>query len=196
MVIPPSELAEVRKVLGRFNAPKTDRDIFYDVCFTINAPQTTFKKNRPTVEILKNAQFYEEGMPIWMLRDVMKPVRFFNVKSDRLLKAREQMPQILKILRSEKPSKVIRMELKEAVDGFGMKTTSHFLRNQGHEGLAIIDTHILKFLNETSVSGIPKYLALEEAFEKIADGMGVSIAELDTYLWKKYSGTSWHEFTF
>jgi len=194
--IPPDELAQVRRVLGRFAAPKADKQIFYDLCFAICAPQTKFEQNKPTIERLAANNFFEEDIPEWVLRDILTPVRFFNVKTGRLIKAKKQFPFVREVVRGKGSGHSKRMLLKRDIDGLGMKTTSHFLRNQGVQDLAIIDTHILKFLNEESVSGDKKYLKLEEAFGEIADSMWLTIAELDTYLWKVASGTSWEDFVF
>jgi len=197
--IPAEELVEVRKVLGRFAAPKADAQIFYDLCFAICAPQTKFEQNKPVIEELASLDFFETQIPDWVLRETITPVRFFNVKADRLIAAKKQFPLVLAALQaSERSAHEKRMYLKSMIAGLGMKTTSHFLRNQGHQDLAIIDTHILKFLGEEKKSsiGVPKYLRLEAAFGEICSGMGVSPAELDTYLWKTYSGTEWKDFVF
>jgi len=100
------------------------------------------------------------------------------------------------------------------VKGMGYKTSSHFLRNIGDTTCAIIDTHIIKFLAEElcvtfgltyedAVKEFRKqatrkegYLGLEKLFQNIAKQNGLSCAELDSYLWKFYSGTSWEDFKY
>ena len=198
ITISDTDKEEISKILGRFAAPKSDEDIFYDVCFAICAPQTTYEANKPCIDKLRKEDFYMKGIPGWILHEILTPVRFFAVKTDRVLIAKHIFPDILRVLRSDRSNHHKRMNLKTMVKGFGMKTTSHFLRNQGATDLAIIDTHILKFLNEDPNKSVSekRYLILEAAFAEIADGMGVSTAMLDAYLWKVASGTDWKDFVY
>jgi thermostable 8-oxoguanine DNA glycosylase len=80
--------------------------------------------------------------------------------------------------------------------------------------IAIIDTHIIKFLAEElcvtfgltyeeAVKEFRKqatrkegYLGLEKLFQNIAKQNRLSYMELDSYLWKNYSGTSWEDFKY
>jgi len=194
--ISPEDRQHINETLKKFAVTKSDADVFYDVCFAICAPQTTFAANRPCIEQLRSADFYSTPMPEWVLEETLTPVRFFRTKAQRVLAARHIMPDILKVVRGNGADYKKRSELKSMVKGFGMKAASHFLRNQGALGLAIIDTHILKFLNEPEgkTPSDKHYLILEEAFAEIADAEGLSVAGLDAFLWKTYSGTPWEEF--
>lgn len=77
-----------------------------------------------------------------------------------------------------------------------MKTASHFLRNQGEKSLAIIDTHIIKYLQGEQHRNAREYLEMETEFRKRADEVGMSVAALDAYVWKVSSGTFWKDFIF
>ncbi len=86
----------------------------------------------------------------------------------------------------------------ESVHGCGPKTARMFLMmsrpNQRH---AALDTHILKHLRENGIdapkstppSGT-KYISLEQEFLKLADDSGLTVAEFDLKIWKKYSNAS------
>lgn len=75
------------------------------------------------------------------------------------------------------------------VKGLGMKEASHFLRNVGFDDLAIIDFHIIDLLARDSIIERPKtitpkrYLDIERVLRKMAGRAGISLAELDLYLW-------------
>lgn len=82
------------------------------------------------------------------------------------------------------------------VGGFGgiFLHNSHFLRNIGFLDVAILDRHILRaMVNHKLVKKAPKgltrgrYLKLESALRKFAKKLGMSLGELDLYLW--YLGT-------
>ena len=83
----------------------------------------------------------------------------------------------------------------EEIHGIGLKTSRCFVlhsrRNARYAGL---DTHLLKFLADKGYE-VPKstpakkeYLRLEQIFVKLADEAGMSSADFDLMLWRKYSG--------
>jgi thermostable 8-oxoguanine DNA glycosylase len=85
----------------------------------------------------------------------------------------------------------------EEVRGIGPKTARCFLmhsrRGVRHAGL---DTHCLKYLRERGVD-VPKstptgrrYLELESIFLDMADESGMTVAEFDLEIWRKYSSKS------
>ena len=83
------------------------------------------------------------------------------------------------------------------VGGFGgvCLHNSHFLRNTGHENLAILDRHILKNLIKLNViKEIPKtltpkaYLDIEERFKRFSDKAGIGMDELDLLFWSMETG--------
>jgi len=83
----------------------------------------------------------------------------------------------------------------ESIHGIGPKTARMFiLHTRPNQRIAALDTHILKFLKEkghdvpkTTPSG-KRYLTLEQAFLTEADKSGMTVADFDLHLWRKYSG--------
>jgi len=75
------------------------------------------------------------------------------------------------------------------VKGFGYKEASHFLRNVGYRNLAILDKHILRIMKEYGLIDeirpmTPKrYGEIEERLRAFGEEVGMSMAELDLYLW-------------
>ncbi|MEM3091673.1 MAG: N-glycosylase, partial [Candidatus Pacearchaeota archaeon] len=90
----------------------------------------------------------------------------------------------------------MRIWLIENIKGFGMKEASHFLRNIGYKDIAIIDFHIINFLvkhnlirfQKKSSLSIKKYLEIENILRELADKTGLSLGELDLYLWYAETG--------
>jgi N-glycosylase/DNA lyase len=85
--------------------------------------------------------------------------------------------------------------LVENVKGLGWKEASHFLRNVGYFDVAIIDRHILSNLREHGVipddkKGLTKrrYLEYEGILRRMADDLGMSLGELDLFLWYRKTG--------
>jgi N-glycosylase/DNA lyase len=81
------------------------------------------------------------------------------------------------------------------VRGLGYKEASHFLRNIGFRGYAILDKHVLSRLAELGVIQDPKppstkrkYLELERQMKVFAARSGIDFDELDLLLWYTKTG--------
>lgn len=81
------------------------------------------------------------------------------------------------------------------IKGLGYKEASHFLRNIGLSGYAILDKHILRCLAELGVIESPappatrtKYLAVEERLRGFAEDVQIDFDELDLVLWSMKTG--------
>jgi len=74
--------------------------------------------------------------------------------------------------------------------GLGMKESSHFLRNVGRKSLAIVDRHILRWLERMGYKfRLPKdYLKAEEILRKIAEEKRLTLSELDLVIWFEMTG--------
>lgn len=88
----------------------------------------------------------------------------------------------------------LRDRLVANIKGLGMKEASHFLRNLGFKDYAIIDFHIIDLLVKEGVIEKPKtlskkkYLEIEDILQDISKKIGMSLAELDLYLWYLETG--------
>ena len=81
------------------------------------------------------------------------------------------------------------------VKGLGYKESSHFLRNVGVKGHAILDKHVMRCLTEVGVvnSAKPpqtrrKYLEVEQELIRFAKEIRVDFDELDLVLWSMKTG--------
>jgi N-glycosylase/DNA lyase len=81
------------------------------------------------------------------------------------------------------------------VKGLGYKEASHFLRNIGVKGHAILDKHVMRCLAEIGVidSARPpstrgKYLEVEQQLVHFARDVGIDFDELDLVLWSMKTG--------
>ena len=83
----------------------------------------------------------------------------------------------------------------ENVKGFGYKEASHFLRNIGFKGYAILDKHILNSLIEFNIADEAKmplnkerYKELENKLRIFSNEVGIPMDELDLLLWSRKNG--------
>ena len=81
------------------------------------------------------------------------------------------------------------------IKGLGYKESSHFLRNIGVKGHAILDKHVMRCLAEVGVvdSSRPpatrkNYLEIEQKFLQFAKDIKVNCDELDLVLWSMKTG--------
>jgi len=98
------------------------------------------------------------------------------------------------ILRFEGWLDEVSVEDLESVNGIGSKTARFFvLHSRPNTRVAVLDTHILKYLKENG-HNVPKttpskkkYTEIEKLFISIADSLSIGIAELDLAIWKRFS---------
>ncbi|MBA3693430.1 MAG: N-glycosylase/DNA lyase [Acidobacteria bacterium] len=81
------------------------------------------------------------------------------------------------------------------IKGLGYKEASHYLRNIGLKGYAILDKHILRSLAELGIIDDPKppntrskYLTIEEKLKNLATLTKIDFDELDLVLWSMKTG--------
>ena len=81
------------------------------------------------------------------------------------------------------------------IKGLGYKETSHFLRNIGFRGYAILDKHILVTLNEIGLinnskppANRSKYLEIERKLIDFSREIEIDIDELDLLIWSEKTG--------
>jgi N-glycosylase/DNA lyase len=81
------------------------------------------------------------------------------------------------------------------IKGLGYKEASHFLRNIGVKGHAILDKHVMKCLAEVGVVESPKppanrknYLEVEQRLLQFSRDIKVNCDELDLVLWSMKTG--------
>ena len=122
--------------------------------------------------------------------------RFPNARAKFVLEARKHKDNIKQTLSSFSEDKEAREWLAKNIKGLGMKESSHFLRNIGYKNVAIIDFHIIDLLARHGLIEKPKsrsltpkqYLEIEKVLEQIAEESGLSLGELDLYLWYDETG--------
>ncbi len=83
----------------------------------------------------------------------------------------------------------------KGVKGLGYKEASHFLRNIGMRGYAILDKHVLNCLAELRIIDDPKppntrsrYLSTESKLKQFSEQAGIDFDEMDLVLWSMKTG--------
>jgi N-glycosylase/DNA lyase len=182
---------DIRKFINTCNY-KDDECLVGELCFCICTPQSRAKNCREAINKLKSDKKLFTA-DLEEMRSYLKGVRFPEVKAQRIIEAREKLPELKRML-SSNPEK-LREWLIENINGLGLKESSHFMRNIGFKGLPIIDVHIQNFLrktgyydNEAGSLTKKRYMELEEKFLELAKEVKIPPEELDIAIWLYQSG--------
>jgi len=168
-------------------------DLFKELCFCILAANFSAEKSLRIIneiggDLLKLSE--EE------LAETLRRLghRFPSSRARYIIQARKSLDELVKILETIDDEFMVREWLVRNVKGVGYKEASHFLRNIGFKNLSIIDFHIIDLLARYGLIERPRsltrrrYLEIEGLLRRISDGLGISLAELDLYLWYMETG--------
>jgi len=192
---------DIRKKLRQFedalNQP--DEKVFAELCFCICTPQSKAVLCDEAIAALEKSNLLLKG-GVGQIRRFLRRVRFSGRKANYIVKARRLFKKNGKIRIKERLTSFndvyqLREWITKNVKGVGMKESSHFLRNVGlGKNLAILDRHILRKLKEFGVIGEVKgltkkrYLSIESKMMAFAEGLNISMEELDLLLWSRETG--------
>lgn len=192
MDIKQSYESKKEEIKQRLNEFKQNKDYFYELCFCLLTPQSSARGADYCIQKLKESNFQNKDInPVPIL---IQRIRFHNNKGAYLLEFKKKHNLILKNLDEIKDNKEKRMYLVKNVKGLGLKESSHFLRNTGHENLAILDRHILKNLAKLNIIELPKtltpkiYFEIESKFQNFSKEVKIPMDELDLLFWSMETG--------
>jgi N-glycosylase/DNA lyase len=184
------------KVVGQSG----EKRIFEELCFCLLTPQSSALAADRAIRHLIHTKLLYDGTPQQITPIISGAgIRFGDNKGRYIVQAREKLMgegAILSLpdLLVDDPKKA-RENVVENIKGLGYKESSHFLRNIGYEGLAILDRHILRTLCEACVidcypATISKktYMELEEKLEEYARSLGIPLDALDMVMWSGKTG--------
>lgn len=186
-------------------------DIFYMLMFCLCVPQSKAIKAEEAIDLLREEDFYNKTLTLPAVTKILTGlVRFQSTKAKRLLEAKVSFSDFWAILLTQYASfkfmhndeahiesdlQRTRKVLIGIVNGMGMKLASHFMRNVGMGGLAILDVHVISGLKKRGVIDIDKlgpsqaeYLEIEQKMKDYADQVGITLDELDLLLWSQKTG--------
>ncbi len=186
---------EIRSRLAEFGEEKTDREIFEELCFCILTANASARMGLNSISALsKKITTAGEAELAGLLKGRH---RFYNTRARYIAHTRNFLKKscglkMKKLLSSFKTQAELRRYFAETKDikGIGYKEASHFLRNIGYSGYAILDKHILGCLRDMKVisENDKKYCEIEEKMKKFSKKIGLNMDELDLALWSYKTG--------
>ncbi len=166
---------------------KDDKEWFKEMCFCILTANSTAE------QCIKVHCHVGDGFLTLNKGSLQKKLqsvgcRFHNKRAEYINSSIQYKNSLKKIIQKLKNNEK-RDWLAENIKGLGYKETSHFLRNVGYDDFAIIDFHIIDILVDNKIIKEPKslnrnnYLEIEGKLRELSKKLGLTLAELDLYLW-------------
>jgi len=171
----------------------SEDDWFSELCFCLMTANSTARLGIEIQESLgKGCKTYPQKKVEATLRE--HGHRFARPRAGFICKARE-LPELRTAIESFGDDRRAREWLVENVIGLGYKEASHFLRNTGHYGVAILDRHIIRIMADFGlIREVPKtitpkrYIEMEKILDGLSEKLDVPPGILDFYLWYMRTG--------
>lgn len=176
---------------------KDDHRLFEELAFCIFTANNSAEEGLKSVDKVRNVLM--TGSAYDMTRR-LDGHRFNEIRPKYIVYTREHLKnsinfELRKKIDSLKDSKnELRNFFVMNVKGLGMKEASHFLRNIGFRGYAILDKHIMSSMREFNVLNenvkltSKNYLEIEQKYKDFSKEVGIDMDELDLLLWSGKNG--------
>ncbi len=170
---------------------------FYELCYCLCTPATKARHALALVAALRRRNFYTTPLSLseleQLLREPTAYIRFHRLKARRLYAVHTVFARVWDIRHSHCSPFEKRRQLVRLVNGFGMKEASHFLRNTGVRGIAVLDRHVVRWMHRLGYPvPMPKspnsYEHAERIYAEMARALGLPLEELDLLLWSMETG--------
>lgn len=169
-----------------------ENEYFKEFLFCFLTPQSNAKKCWNAVEQISVLRKLNKNNIAEILK---KNTRFHNNKTLYVMQSEETWNKIKTFLNENDRIK-LRNFIAENVKGYGLKESSHFLRNIGKSDnkIAILDRHILRnlkalgIISDEKIKNPTHYMEIEQKFLSFSKSIDIPIDELDLLFWSRENG--------
>ena len=187
------ELREVEK--------SDDERLFEELCFCIFTANTSAEMGLKAIDSVRG--LLQNGTAEEMTKKLDGIYRFSNLRPQYIIHTREylknnfdfKLKNKIEELKNDPAALREFFANNEGIKGLGYKEASHFLRNIGFKGYAILDKHILNSLIEFNAAENIKipvsaklYPEIEQKMRIFSNEIGIPMDELDLLLWSRRNG--------
>ena len=190
-----SKQKEIQTRLKQFQL-LNENQIYQEFLFCLLTPQSKAQKCWEAVESLSALK--ENEWTIENISNILKSkTRFHHTKAKRIHQSPTTYKSIKPLLSDSSLSVTdLRNNISKIVNGYGLKESSHFLRNIGKSNneIAILDRHIIKnlklnnLMKEDKISSNKHYLQIESSYLNYSKNLNIPADELDLFFWQKENG--------
>lgn len=194
---------EIRKRLGEFariGRRGSDHELWEEMVFCFFTGGCSARMGLNALEAVK--PLLKDGEQPELARALTGVHRYPNARSRYVVASRAFLREHCDMrLRKKLKGFDCRLERRDwlvkekGIKGLGYKEASHYLRNIGFTGYAILDKHVLNCLAELKIIDDPKppntrsrYLTVEEKLRQLTDRLEIDFDELDLVLWSMKTG--------
>ncbi len=177
-----------------------DTRLFEELCFCIFTANASAEMAAKAVDAIR--KIIMNGTALEMTKRIEGVYRFKNIRPAYIIHTREYLKNTIGFelkdkIKSFKDNNELRDYFASTRDikGLGFKEASHFLRNIGFKGYAILDKHIINSLYEFKITknnlkprNKKEYLEIEDKFKDFSKDIGIDMDELDLLLWSIKNG--------
>lgn len=177
-----------------------DARIFKELCFCILSANSSAEMGIKTLSAIEDVLF--EADLRTLQRRLSHGFRYWRVRPSYIVHTRDYLRRVhgfrlRNLLQSFPDDESRRAFLSDNKDikGIGLKEASHFLRNIGYRGYAILDKHILNCLCELGVIrrgrrpiSPLRYRRIEQKMRAFSERIGIDMDDLDLLLWSYKTG--------
>jgi N-glycosylase/DNA lyase len=194
---------EIRKRLSEFNAvweKGTDDRIWEEMVFCFFTGGCSAKMGLRSIDAVRH--LLAEGSQPEIASALSGVHRYPNARARYVFSTRSFLQEHCGLqLRNKLESFGCHLERRDwlvkekGIKGLGYKEASHFLRNIGFRGYAILDKHVLRCLAELKIIDSPeppntrsKYLRVEGKLKDLTERTKIDFDEMDLVLWSMKTG--------
>lgn len=177
-----------------------DDEIFKELCFCILAANSSAEMGMKSLKAIEDIVLDADLSTLQ--NRLNRGFRYWRVRPSYIVHTRDYLKReygfkLGELLQSFPTSDARRAFFagNKDIKGIGWKEASHFLRNIGYPGYAILDKHIRNCLSELGVirkSRKPlspdRYRRVEQKMRDFSDRIGIGMDELDLLLWSRKTG--------
>ena len=178
-----------------------DERLFEELCFCILTANTSAEMGMKAIDRIR--YLIIDGSAEEMSKSLEGVYRFNNLRPAYIAHTRNylqekfnfKLKQRIESLKDDKEALRDFFAFNDGIKGLGYKEASHFLRNIGFKGYAILDKHILNSLFEFGIIGELKrpstgnrYRDMEQKTRLFSDEIGIPMDELDLLFWSRRNG--------
>lgn len=178
-----------------------DERLFEELCFCILTANTSAEMGMKAIDAVRDLLI--NGSKEKMTKKLEGIYRFSTIRPSYIVYTREYLKNELDFklkeniisLKHDMESLRDFFAFNKGIKGLGYKEASHFLRNIGFKGYAILDKHILNSLLEFQVIDEVKmpikrntYREIEQKMKFFSNEIGIPMDDLDLLLWSRRNG--------
>ena len=178
-----------------------DERLFEELCFCIFTANTSAEMGLKAIDAVRDLLI--NGTAEEMTKKLEGIYRFNNLRPQYIVHTREylknnfdfKIKNKIEALKNNPVGLRDFFAFNKGIKGIGYKEASHFLRNIGLKGHAILDKHILNSMIEFGIVEEVKmplnkerYKELENKLRIFSNEIGIAMDELDLLLWSRKNG--------